>query len=171
MNCSPELLPLSSLIRKCVICSAFYRPHPQHGATQPLFSAGKHRPQMPSCGRYFICCIWFLSRFDRPLCWQPQKCLWACHMVKTPNWLSELPTMLWLTEKKGETAVFVHLLITSCFWSEKYIPIEQPLWGLRFEAEFHPFDTNLQTVHDRVLLPWPERKSPAIWTLVCPFWN
>ena len=66
-----------------------------------------------TCGRYFICCIWFLSRFDKPLCWQPQKCLWACHMVKTPNWLSELPTMPWLTGEKGEIVLFVHELITS----------------------------------------------------------
>lgn len=91
------------------VCS----PHPHLCATRPLLSAGKHRSQMLSCGRYFICCIWFLSRFDRPLCWQLQKCLWACHMVKTPNWLSELPTMLWLTGEKEEIALSVHLLITS----------------------------------------------------------
>lgn len=114
MKCSPEWLLRSSLISKCVICcTVSLLPHPQHCATQPLFSAGKHRPQMPSCGRYFICCIWFLRRFDRPLCWQLQKCLWACHMVKTPNWLAELPTMLWLAGKKAETALFVHFLITS----------------------------------------------------------
>lgn len=84
-----------------VLLLSLYDPHPQHRVTQPILSAGKHRPQMPSCGRYFICCIWFLSRFDRPLYWQLQKCLWACHMMKTPNWLSELPTLLWLTGEKG----------------------------------------------------------------------
>lgn len=90
-----------------------------------------------NCGRYFICCIWFLSRFDRPLCWQPQKCLWACHMVKTPNWRSELPTTLWLIGEKGEIALFVHLPIASCVSDQwlliwKIFPKGSPDLGLDF---------------------------------------
>lgn len=104
-----------TLMRKCLICSAALSlPSPPVALCNPEPSLS-WQAQAPdaNCGRYFICCIWFLSRFDRPLCWQLQKCLWACHMVKTLNWLSELPTMLWLTREKGEIALFVHLLITS----------------------------------------------------------
>lgn len=58
-----------------------------------------------------ICYIWFLSRFDKPLCWQLHKCLWAYYMVKIPNWLGYLVAIIWVdTVQRGK------LFILSNYW-------------------------------------------------------
>lgn len=152
MKCSLD--PLFSYFKYMICSTAVSLSSPPPALHQPAPSLS-WQAQTPdaTCGRYFICCIWFLSRFDKPLCWQPQKCLWACHMVKTPNWLSELPTTLWLTGEQGEIALFVHVQITSHV-SDHWVLIWRiilkvaPTW-----VKFHPLDANSQAVHNWVLFP------------------
>lgn len=110
-----------------------------------------------------ICYIWFLSRFDKPLCWQLQKCLWADHSVKTSNWLKQLMTIIWVdTGQKGKNGWF-------CPYTDNVLD----KWFVAFHLQstplprtvqiVHPHPTKLYMLHTTNIFPSSERTFQAIW--------
>ena len=67
VKCSLD--PLFSYFKYMICSTAVSLSSPPPALHQPAPSLS-WQAQTPdaTCGGYFICCIWFLSRFDRPLC-------------------------------------------------------------------------------------------------------
>lgn len=119
--------------------------YPELHVAQTIFFLTNTGPRCQAVEDIYLY-IWFLGGFDKPLCWQLQKCLWAYYMVNIPNWLGHLVAIIWVyiiflyRGKNGSfcptTDVLDKWLVAFDLQSTQFLK-DSPDWGLNSTPTIH----------------------------------